>query len=190
VSRAIELLEQEFHCGVRCGWSTEPPNIAEIFIRSVVASITTSQAGWERIAAGELLTRAPGDPKGSHAVLMESYDLEHDWAIGKNSWGHTGTTQERFRFRLDACHSFRGFTTVFFTLDSIAGKTTKTYCPRMIRFRGHLDGHEIDCAYMDSLTAQYDSEFLCEPCPTRSAPMNWIGYDARTYVEIKLKRLN
>jgi hypothetical protein len=188
VAESIRRLEEQFDCGVRCEKSYENPNISDVFRISVVVSFATSSRGWEMVAKGALLSRAPGEEDDDwHAVLEENFDLENDWGIGKNSWGHKNGTCERFKFRFEAFHDFE-VVKVFFTLASITGKTNNTYRSQMERFKGVLDGKPIDCAYMDEVTAYYDSEFLCEECPSRSPPLNWIGYEMEQYIKIKLKR--
>jgi hypothetical protein len=187
VSNSIQLLEERFDCGVLCTQSYDPAEIVEILRLSVILSSTTSEQGWQMISESALLEHPPRFSDGWHSVLVESFDLENDWAIGKNSWGHENGTNERFTFRFEALHAFR-VTKVFFTTDSIVGKTLGVYHPRMERFKGFLDGRAIDCAYMDEETAKYDSEFICEPCPGRPPPLNWIGYEMNQYIAIKLKR--
>jgi hypothetical protein len=89
-------------------------------------------------------------------------------------WGHENGTKNRFKFQLASLYHFY-FVKIFFTLFSITGKTTNRYTPRLIRFRSELDGQPIDCAIMDEVTAEYQSEFLCEYYPNPYSRMDWIG---------------
>jgi hypothetical protein len=78
---------------------------------------------------------------------------------------------------------------VFFTLDSIRGKTTGEFRPMLRRFKGELEGHAIDRAYMDEVTAKYDSEFICEPAGDSHPPhLNWVGYELNQWIAIKHKK--
>jgi hypothetical protein len=185
--KSIRKLEKRFKCGVHYETSCGKPEISDIFRLSVIVSFTTSENGWEAIARGELLHRPPGNPDGWHSTLVEAYDLDKDYSIGKNSWGHKAGTQERFKFRFEAFHDF-DIVKVFFTMNTIIGKTLRPFVPRMVRFNGFLDGRPIACAYMDADTAKYDSEFICEVDHSRSPPLNWIGYEQDRYISIKLKR--
>jgi hypothetical protein len=183
VSTAIERLEEHFHCGVQCETSRERPPISSILSLSVVVLFATSKDGWKKIQQGELLERPSGQQEGRHASLVEAYDLENDWSIAKNSWGHRDGTSERFKMRFAALHDFCVIT-VFFTLNSIRGKTTKPFHAQMETFQGTLDGHAILCAYMDEDTAKYTTNFICE----LHSPGKWIGFDLETWISIKLRR--
>jgi hypothetical protein len=83
----------------------------------VIASFTTSKAGWDAIAEGSLLEYPAGESKGWHATLVEGYDFEKDCAICKNSWGDR-TATPRFDLLFSALHAFY-CTKVFFTEESI-----------------------------------------------------------------------
>jgi hypothetical protein len=166
---------------------TGKPNIRDIFTLSIIANFTTSEAGWTNIKHGQLMESAPGDANGWHATLAEAYDLNEDCTWAKNSWGHEAGTQERFKFRWEAFHNYN-YIKVFWTLNSIRGKTRGIYQPRMERFVGRLEGRPIDCAYMDEQTSRYEQDFICEPDPTRPPPLNMIGYDLNQYIRLRLKR--
>jgi hypothetical protein len=193
---AIRRLEAAFDCGVLCSASSAnstEERFTDIFQISVIVHFRTSQAGYENVAAGQLLTHPGGEVAGpGHAVLVESCDLETELCTAVNSWGHEDGTQERFDFRFEAFHSYN-ITNVYFTLDSIAGKTDGLFVPQKIRFRGKLHGEDIDCAYMDEYTADYDSEFYSrEPVPLQGTRLELLefplrlGYETRQYVRIKL----
>jgi hypothetical protein len=184
VFQSILLLEKQFDCGVLCVNSCEPPEIPEVFRISVVVSMWTSSEGWTMVNNGELLDRPSGPIDGGHAVLVESYDLEKRWFLGKNSWAGQSGSHDRFKFRFHALHNFF-LTKICFTPESISGKTANTYHPQLVRFKGVLNDCEIDCAYMDEVTAKYDSEFFCEPCKSQPPPLNWIGYEMNQYLAIK-----
>jgi hypothetical protein len=140
--KSIQLLEDHFKCGVRCESSKEKPFISDILKLSVIVSFTTSETSWENLAEGNLMEKPSGPPDDWHATLVEGYDLAKDCSIGKNSWGDK-TAKPRFNFRFDAFHDF-SILKVFYTLNSISGRTTQIYQPHMEKFIGELDGETID----------------------------------------------
>jgi hypothetical protein len=184
---SIRLLEERFQCGICSEVCTGKPSIRDLITLSIIADFTTSPAGWKNIGQGHLMDRAPGVAKGWHAVLAEAYELIEDYGEGKNSWGHANGTKERFKFRWEAFHDYK-YIKVFWTLNSIRGKTQGIYQPRLERFIGELDGRPIDCAYMDEQASEFEQNFVCRLDPTRSPPLNFFGYDLDQYIQIKLNR--
>jgi hypothetical protein len=113
---------------------------------------------------------------------MEGYDLDFGCTMAKNSWGDNGVTEPRFALNLDALHDWY-VTRVFFTVDSIRGKTTKKLPPpRMERFVARLEGRPIHCAWMDELTATYTSDYVCQPHCSRSGEIRILGYEVDEWI--------
>lgn len=181
-AKSIRLLEEHFHYGVICS-EEEKVTIRDILTISVICSFGTSQDGWESVARGQLLEKANGErTQDSHAALVEGYDFNNDHMICKNSWGGK-TARPRFDFIPEAAH-YCSFTKVYFTLDSIKGKTNLEFHPRMEIFIKHEDGKKIKCAWMDETTAIYSSEYLCEYHQEKEGPLNYLGYDVDQFIKI------
>jgi hypothetical protein len=187
-AEAIRLLEARFQCGVCC--ALIPPGaiplIDDVWRISVVLTFTTSHLGWQNVARGALLDRPTGaQERRAHAVLIEGYDTEEKVYLAKNSWGYQSGDAGRFRFRFEALHYAKAYK-VYFTRDSIRGKTSRTYRPQMRRFQLELDGRLIQYAYMDEFTARHETNFICWPFPTGPDGLNWIGCDGTQYLGIIL----
>jgi hypothetical protein len=184
VSKSLENLEKAFGFGVR--WVVMPhqkaPETRDIMMQSVVVSFTTSNEGWRSIARGELLQLPPGRSTDEwHATLMEGCDVFHRWTVAKNTWGDR-TATPRFALNLGALHDWY-VTRVFFTLESIRGKTTKILPPpRMERFVARLNGQPVHCAWMDELTATYTSDYVCQPDSSRTGERGFIAFDVDEWI--------
>jgi hypothetical protein len=137
------------------------------------------------LVGSQLMEYPPGDSDQWHAVLAEAYDLNEDCTWAQNSWGHENGTQDRFKFRWEAFHDYH-YIKVFWTLDSIRGKTCGIYQPRLEKFVGRLDGLPIDCAYMDEQTLRYEQEFVFARDPDLPPPLNFLGYDLDQYLDIRM----
>jgi hypothetical protein len=148
-----------------------------------VISFTTTDHGWNDIANGSLVQRPSGIWSDEwHAALVESYDLSNDWSICKNSWGDR-TARPRFNLVMAALHDFY-ITQVYFTTDSIAGKTECEFIPRFFGSEAaYLKGHPIKKHTMDKLTAIYTDEYICEPKEDGNDVV-WIGYPVCEYIRI------
>ena len=123
--KSIELIEDAFQYGIRVKTTTKKPTIKEIMTLSIIITFATSKEGWYHVANGSLLVKPPGDIDGWHASLLEGFDFKENLYIVKNSWGDQNATP-RFDVNLKATHSYY-FHKVYFTIDSIANKTTKQY---------------------------------------------------------------
>ena len=191
---AIHLLEEHFHLGILCKKTMKRPTIREILTLSIIISFTTSKQGYRAIANGSL-TEFPGGPTdGWHATLLEGYDLDQDLCICKNSWGkfdeaHQNGAHERFDLDIGALHDFE-IVKVYWTLNSIQGKTIQPYKENMEKFKGELKGKTIDCAWMDEVTACYNTDYVAEfhPGPEEMGPLNYLGYDIDQWISITLNR--
>ena len=86
-------------------------------VNSSIVCFSTSEKGWNQVKNGEFLGFPSGLASGSHASLVEGYDLEKDCYICKNSWGGK-TAKPRFDFTESAAHNCR-FIRVYFTPKSI-----------------------------------------------------------------------
>ena len=82
------------------------------------------------------MTFAEGSEDDSHAILIEGYNRDLDCYYCKNSWGNKTATQY-INFSEYAAHSCY-FIKVYFTLDSIKGKTNKIYNPKTNKKRQNL----------------------------------------------------
>ena len=180
---SIRRLENHFHYGVCCE-KTDKSTILDVMKISVIISFSTSKEGWNKIAEGELIEKPKGKIDGSHAAIIEGYDFDKKCLICKNSWG-ARTAAPRFNLRPSATHSYY-FTHVYFTLSSIDGKTNTKYEPKMNKFVGELDKRKIDCAWMDENTAIYSSDYVCELHDGKEGPYNYLGYDIKQWIHIKL----
>ena len=158
-------------------------SIRDAFIISAIACFSTSSDGWTHVSRGELLKYPGGLEKGFHASLVEGYDIEKDCYICKNSWGNV-TARPRFLFTKSAAHSC-SFVKVYFTLDSIKGKTEKIFNPKIRKCKGILDGKEIDCAWLGPTTAKHTSDYICEYHPEVHGIYKFFGYDIYQYIDIK-----
>lgn len=129
---SINYIENKLNLGIRCE-KVKYVSISDILTLSVIVSFSTSDEGWKKVARGELLRYPGGVESGWHAVLVEGYDLEKDCLICKNSWG-IDTAKARFDFAPSAAHDFE-FIRVYFTEQSIAGKISKQFVPKMQKFK-------------------------------------------------------
>jgi hypothetical protein len=75
------------------------------------------------------------------------------------AWLANFTNQVLFQF--DAFHEFV-ITKVFFTTESIQGKTDGKYEEVIERFEQKLDGQTIRCAKVNLMTALYNSDWICD----------------------------
>lgn len=182
---SLQLLEKKFNFGILAD-KVSSVSIKEILTISVIVSFTTSRSGWINVANGELLWFPGGGSAGWHATLVEGYDLDKDCMVCKNSWGDK-RAHARFDLTESAMHDYY-FVRVYFTTESIRGKTTKDFPLRIVKFKGNLDGKEIDCASMDETNAIYTSSYVCEKVDDKKEPMNYIGYDTEQWIKINLNR--
>lgn len=184
-SESIRLLEEHYQFGIKC----EPKrsiSIREAMMLSVIVAFGTSNEGWDCLERGDLKWHPGGASCGGHGTLIEGYDLNKDCMIGKNSWGGEDA-EPRFDFTPSACH-WCYFYTVYFTIDSIRGKTNKKYVENIQRFNGTLKGKQIHCAWMDYHSALYSSEFVCEHHPEKDGPLKYLGYNVQEWIDINLNR--
>ena len=179
---AIENLEKAFNFGILSNSTGEIPSIRDVITLSVILCFTTSDEGWQAVANGSLTKLPKGESNGWHATLIEGYDFEKDLFICKNSWG-IQTAQDRFNVSIEALHDFY-FVSVYWTIQSIQGKTIKQFNPKMKKFKGKFNGKPIDCAWMDQTTATYCSEYVAEYRPEISGPLNYLGYDVEQWIQI------
>ena len=129
---------------MKCERTQTTPSLRDIITISCILCFSTSQKGWEAVAKGSLTERPDGESDGWHAVLMEGYDFDKGFYVCKNSWG-IYTAADRFDVDLKALHGFY-FVKVYWTLDSIEGKTIKQFYLKMDKFTGTLNGERIECA--------------------------------------------
>ena len=101
-------------------------SVRDAITLSCIASFSTSENGWINVAKGNLLEYPGGIKDNRHAALIDGYDFDLKCFICKNSWGGV-TAEQRFNFNEKACHDVY-FVRVFFTLNSIKGKTSITFC--------------------------------------------------------------
>lgn len=186
VGIALQMLENRFGFGVRYSVLKylERPSIRDILIISVVITFSTSEQGWRDVAKGSLIRKPWGRAtKEWHVALIETYNLDKDWCVCKNSWGDR-TAKPRFNLRTSALHDFY-ITRVYYTLNSIAGKTKREFCPQYFETRTvRLKGQRIKQVCMDRTTAMYCSEFICEPDKSGDDD-EWVGYDVDEFIYIK-----
>ena len=180
---AVQRLEKHFKYGICC-FRSDKATIFDAMKISLIVSFSTSESGWEKVGNGELIEKAEGSKDGSHAAVVEGYDFEKRCLICKNSWGGN-TAEPRFNLKTSATHGFH-FTHVYFTLDSIKGKTTKSFTPRIDKFMGDLNGYRIHCCWMDEITAIYSSDYICELHEEKNDQCNYHGYDINEYITCKL----
>ena len=140
----MHLLEKKFQLGVLYERTQTIPSIRDIITISCILSFSTSKKGWREIAKGSLTERPDGESDGRHAALIEGYDFDKGLYICKNSWG-ISTAVDGFDVDLKALHNFH-FIKVYWTLNSIKGKTIKQFHSNMEKFIGILNGEIIDCA--------------------------------------------
>lgn len=182
---SIRKIENHFHCGICCE-KTNYITIRDIITISVIVVFSTSKSGWESVAQGELMHKMNGLTDDSHAALVEGYDFEKDCLICKNSWGEN-SAEPRFNFVPEAAHGCY-FIRVYFTMDSIEGKTNRIFIPNISRFTGNLKGKEISCAWMDEKTAFYSSEFVSEYHPEHKGHLKYLRYDTNEWITNNLNR--
>ena len=123
---SIQKLEEHFHYGICCK-KTKKATILDAIKISVIVSFSTSKKGWTQVAKGELFEKPEGEADGSHATVVEGYDFDRKCLICKNSWG-SRTAEPRFDLKPSATHKHY-YTLIYFTLDSIKGKTLKKFEP-------------------------------------------------------------
>lgn len=168
--KSIKLLEDAFQYGINVKTTTAIPTIKEIMTQSIIISFATSKEGWYLVANGSLLVKPPGEIDDWHASLLEGYDFQNNLYIVKNSWGGK-SAKPRFDVDLKATHSYY-FHKVYFTLDSIANKTTKNYEQKIEKCNQTLYNQSINAAWMDKTTAIYNSNYVCECHPERKNNLN------------------
>lgn len=187
---SIERLEKKFGFGVQFqDKHLKVFSIRDILICSVIVTFSTSQEGWANVRNGGLLEKAPGEATGLHSTLIEGYNFRKDCCICKNSWGDEDGYKPRFLFRFRAAHDF--YTTlVYYTNPSVEGKVLRSRpCNISRRFTADVEGQSISAAYMDAVTANDTSEFLCEERADYTAYNNrYIGYKAEEYISILIKK--
>ena len=145
--------------------------------------------GWSNISNGSLLSFPDGEPHDWHATLLEGYDFKNKAYICKNSWGGTNC-EPRFLCRLSALHGY-DFVKVFWTVDSIKGKTTGNYVENLYKCTQTIDDITINAAWMDKATAIYNSDFVCEynENGTKINPsFTYLGYDIDEWINIITKK--
>jgi hypothetical protein len=214
VDEAIACLEEQCHCGVCWAKQMEEPDLPEFLQMSIIVSFTTSDpAGWDDIDGGDLLKRPDGDEDTTwDAFLVDGYDLIDGHFVANNSWGIQSGNRGQVRFRFEAFHKFV-VTKVFFTADSIRGKTDGTYREVIVVLPdGRLDGKEIGCAKVNLMAALYSSDWICDrhssssknfpllftgdargfgglpPGALQDMEAKYVAYDLRQYVGVKLKK--
>ena len=180
---SIQKFEKHFHYGICCK-QTNKATILDAIKISVIISFLTSEKGWIQVAKGELFEKPEGEADGRHATVVEGYDFDRKCLICKNSWG-SNTAKPRFDLKPSATHN-PYYTLVYFTLDSIKGKTHKRFEPKIKKFIGHINRIPINCAWMDEGTAIYSSDYVCEPIEKKVGPYNYIGYKIEEWISIKL----
>ena len=183
--KSIQALENTFHFGISCDYVTSF-TIHDAITLSVIACFSTSKAGWEMIKKGSLLRHPDGKEDGWHAALVEGYDFDKDCMICKNSWGGE-TATPRFDFDQFMAHDYY-FVKVYCKDDNVDGKSPSRLIPRMNKFVGTWHGKKIDCAWMDKHTAIYSRDYLCEHHENEAGSMNYIGYNARQWINLNLRR--
>ena len=182
---SIHRLEKRFRYGVQCE-QCDKLLIRDALTISVIISFKTSLKGWECVANGSFLEFPGGRATGFHAAVVEGYDFEKDCAILKNSWGGE-TASPRFDFTGSAAHETK-IIRVFYTKESIKGKTNVQYKPNLSRCTGVFKGQEIDCAWMDYTTAVYESNYVCEFRPGGKDDLEFFGYNIFQWINLKLNR--
>lgn len=165
-------------------------------ITSVVITFSTSESGYKKIAQGSLLEPASGENAGYHSCLVEGYDLPGDIMWVKNSWGALGDPNHQFRWATRwRALSKPSHIRVFFTLDSIQGKSYCKYVnckyflwntpPEDVRTLNGKPIPPLRCIFLDPQTAIYDSDLICFPVansPSAFNGKNWIGYNVHDWI--------
>ena len=182
---SLKRLESKFQYGILCK-KCDRLLIRDAMTISVIVSFSTSDEGWDCVANGSLLEFPGGISHGWHASIVDGYDLEKDCAILKNSWGGESASP-RFDFTASAAHDVQ-ITRVYFTVESIKGKTNKVFIPRLIKCKEILEDHEIECAWMDEETAQYETNYVCEFHPEKNDEYKYHGYNVYQWIDINLNR--
>ena len=183
--KSIELLENKYQLGILCEKRKEV-TIQEALTLSVIVGFSTSSQGWINVSKGELLTFPFGESDSAHAAFIDGYDLHLDCFICKNSWGGF-SAEPRFNFTPSAAH-YCDFTIVYFTEQSIAGKTKHNYTQRLEKFIGKSENQDIQCAWMDEKTAIYDMNYFCEYHQEHEGELKYLGYECEKWIEINLNR--
>ena len=154
---------------------------------SVIVRFATSKKGWKQLGTGNFLTFQEGAEDGSHAMIIDGYNSQLDCFLSKNSWGSL-TADSCVNFSEYATH-WHDFVKVYFTLDSIKGKTISTYNPQISEeYIGKYKGHDITCVNMDETTATYEQNYICEYHPELSGNLKYIGYKISEWIKIVLNR--
>ena len=185
VMKSIQLIEDYYHLGIQCE-NKDDVTIQEALTLSVVASFSTSAQGWINIAKGELLIFPNGQSDDGHATLIDGYDLNLDCFVCKNSWGGF-SAEPRFNFTPSAAH-YCEFTVVYFTEQSIMGKTISNFTPNLEPFMGQLENQDIRCAWMDKKTAIFGMDYFCELHKEHEGELKYLGYECEKWIEINLNR--
>lgn len=179
------MLEEYFNLGVRFD-VLSALSIRDSMMQSAIVCFSTSENGWKQVKKGEFLEFPSGLANGSHSSLVEGYDLDKNCYICKNSWGGK-TAEPRFDFTESAPHNC-WFIRVYFTPESIVGKTSKFFTLKIKKFGGSLNGIDIDCAWMDKITANYCDDYVCELKRKKHGQYKYIGYNVNQWISINLNR--
>lgn len=185
--KSIQLLEDHFRYGILYD-ITKELSIKDAITISPIVCFTTSEKGWYNVASGSLLKYPGGKPDGSHAVLIEGYDLQKDCFICKNSWGGN-SAEPRFDFTQSAAHHYR-FIRVYFTERSIRIHGARQFYPRMKKFVGNYKRNIIECAWMDRATAIYTSDYVCRYLYNAKGKYRYIGYEINSWIDLNIMSQN
>lgn len=186
VITALQRLEDKFQLGILFE-EVNKVEIEDIMGLSVIVRFATSKKGWKQLGTGEFLTFQEGAKDGSHAMIIDGYDFNLDCFLCKNSWGSL-TADSCVKFSEYAAH-WHNFVKVYFTLDSIKGKTIDSYNPQMSEeYIGKYNGHDITCVNMDEVTATYEQQYICEYHPELSGNLKYVGYKISEWIKIVLNR--
>lgn len=180
---SLGLLEAHFNYGIR--YDTVKPSdcsIRDAMILSLIVCFTTSDKGWECVKDGALVKFPGGESDEWHASVVEGYDFYTGNLICKNSWGGI-TATPRFLFSPNAAHACE-IIRVYYTLDSIRGKTTKDYSENYRAVKGTLENKQVRCAWMDEKTATYCSDFICEYRPEGNGEYKYFGYNVNDWINV------
>ena len=189
-SFSLIYLEQKFNLGIR--WETkedQPPSIRDVMLFPHVLTFQTNQRGFQAIENGSL-SQLPSEEGGDyilngkkHAVMIEGYDFGTEMFICKNSWEQAAP---RFELKFEALNMY-SVTKVFWTNESIQGKTLMTLQPKIAPFQGRLNGEVINCAWMDKDTACYSQEYVAEYHEEKEDELNYLGYQIDEWIASQIR---
>lgn len=186
VLTALQRLEDKFQLGILFE-SVDKIEIEDIMQLSVIVRFATSKKGWAQLGTGEFLTFQEGAENESHAMIINGYNFKLDCFLCKNSWGSL-TADSIVNFSEYATY-WHNFVKVYFTLNSIEGKTIDTYNPQISdEYIGKYNGHDITCVKMDEIAATYEQNYICEYHPELSGNLKYIGYKISEWIKIVLNR--